>query len=935
MSLPSMIASIARTDLSTMLVSNARRLFYAAGRHWAFFPDGDPYGATGVLVFSSSVDGVTWDAPTTVRALNTSCEFAVYWDGTYVHYAANGVTINAGYAVYRRGTPNSNGTVSWSAAEQQVPGIGASSFGDGVIGVSVDSGGYVWVGYSDHQGASTYPYVTKSGNNDGTWGATPAGFPYKLSTDTGNFWSVVPVALTSLKMAALYQNGAGVKLKIQTWTGAAWNAEKSVASNSSGYYQYSAVADGDDVEVVYLKATTFDFRSVTYTYTTNSFGSETVVQVVVTGITPVLCRNSTTDDLYVFWANNPASGHVYYKMRVGSTWDTDATDWFTDNDSLQPLSVSCFYNSYSNRLGFSYSVHGSTPYNLKYNYLSIEWDCFFSTFDVDGVDYHTEILRAETWRAANSVGIWAAGMRNIGGQYNALFDVQDSMILGILGNQIMAGQVDGGPAVSLRNQDLESVWEPYLALRGNDRAQDLMFHNDFEKEYPNPNQILHEVLDDVFNTELVGLTNITYVPPVGNTPVIGSIEFKRGASFLGVIQEMHKRAGYVFHVDDDYILQSGVPGFNPTGVTITCIAEDALNNVVDAVDLDERDGDKHYNHIELIGKNPMFDSYTEYNAADWTNVNATLTDEIGTTIAGDYSIKAVVTDPNVYSYAGIDFWNGGAGKFNYSGTTGPVINFTKGTVGCWVFWHGGIYSQPWRRFDFALYDNLGNFTTYRGESTKAYPDEWTWVEATLGEKPSVLGGNDQWVGAATDFNWKEIRKIYVGPAMLLDDPINDTHPDYYIIDGLSLPIPARGIAENTIAQATYRKRPYVDSWAHIRDQNTLQAAADQLLVECQSTQLKKIKAKIPGDYRVRYTGTGITVNIPSMGVSNAAYYLTSIHHVAEPWADTSEGFGHRWTMEIEAMPVSGVAHDMARLRAGSLVSITVKLQFGGVGAGAR
>jgi len=42
--------------------------------------------------------------------------------------------------------------------------------------------------------------MIKIGNNDGTWGTTPSGFPYQLSTTSSTSWKVSIIPLTSGKM---------------------------------------------------------------------------------------------------------------------------------------------------------------------------------------------------------------------------------------------------------------------------------------------------------------------------------------------------------------------------------------------------------------------------------------------------------------------------------------------------------------------------------------------------------------------------------------------------------------------------------------------------------------------------------------------------------------------------------------------------------------
>jgi len=172
---------------------------------------------------------------------------AVWFDGTYLHYVCGGA-----YLYYRRGTPNGDGTITWSAAEQEV----STTYGEiWWPTISVDSNGYVWIGYAD--GYSTpYPFVIKSGNNDGTWGTTPSGFPYQLSSTPMEV--VVPIPLTGGKMFVLYHSN-GDPVYGKRWTGSAWGSERGTTSSADQFY--SAVAEGDDVHLVFNTSPTTSLES--------------------------------------------------------------------------------------------------------------------------------------------------------------------------------------------------------------------------------------------------------------------------------------------------------------------------------------------------------------------------------------------------------------------------------------------------------------------------------------------------------------------------------------------------------------------------------------------------------------------------------------------------------------------------------------------------
>jgi hypothetical protein len=345
-----------------------RKTFYANGRFWVFYSDGTN------MVYCTSTDGSTWTSATTVRAAIQGILFSVWFDGTYLHYAY----AYASSIYYRRGIPNSDGSITWSAAEQTV----STKYNYASYPmISVDSNGYAWIGYIEYTGSYWYPYVIKSGNNDGTWGTTPSGFPYQLSTTSNTDWKVSVVPLTSGKMLAVYALSNAI-VKARRWTGSAWDTEVATTSAISQGYYYSAVAQGDDVHLTFHKATTYDIIYVKYTYSTNSFGTETTLVAGATSSSaPVISINPSTNDLYVFAATKTTgtpsdwtADHIYYIKYTASsgTWGS-WTDWIDETNELlyHAARLSCFYKSYDSKIGLVYMTKTASPYNVKFAYLSL------------------------------------------------------------------------------------------------------------------------------------------------------------------------------------------------------------------------------------------------------------------------------------------------------------------------------------------------------------------------------------------------------------------------------------------------------------------------------------------------------------------------------------------------------------------------------------
>jgi hypothetical protein len=222
--------------------------------------------------------------------------------------------------------------------------------------------------------------VIKSGNNDGTWGTTPSGFPYQLST-TSHDWRVSVIPLTSGKMLAVYAYDSGT-VRAKKWDGSAWGAE--VATTSAIIFGdcHSAVAQGDDVHLTFLKSTGYDILYVKYTYSTNSFGSETTLKASATSTsTPVISIDTATNDLYVFAATKTTgtpsgwtANHIYYIKYTASsgTWGS-WTDWIDESTEVltEADRLTCFYKAYGSKIGLLYMTKTASPYNVKFAYMSL------------------------------------------------------------------------------------------------------------------------------------------------------------------------------------------------------------------------------------------------------------------------------------------------------------------------------------------------------------------------------------------------------------------------------------------------------------------------------------------------------------------------------------------------------------------------------------
>jgi hypothetical protein len=335
--------------------SAQRKIFMANGRHWVFYTD----GTNGV--YKTSLDGVTWSNKSIFRTgiyrLN-GVEFAIWFDGTYFHYAYSPYAVTQQPIYYRRGTPNANGTISWSAAEQTAV-AAVQMIWYRILSISVDSDGHIWIGYIyvSFSGTADF-YVTKSGNNNGTWGTTPSGFPYKFGDFSGGNLIILPLASSEM-LAVIY---GFPRLYAKKWDGSTWSGYMSVDTStkmgSTVPNVVSAIILSNNAHVILANGKVGHYK---WTYSSDSWSSGTIIYSNADwAVLTILSTN-----LYCFIAPNyPDHQHIFYKKFNGSSWDANPTDWIIEETFCGNNCFTCSYN------GVSLVYYPSSSNTLKYAYLS-------------------------------------------------------------------------------------------------------------------------------------------------------------------------------------------------------------------------------------------------------------------------------------------------------------------------------------------------------------------------------------------------------------------------------------------------------------------------------------------------------------------------------------------------------------------------------------
>lgn len=341
-----------------------RKGFYAAGLFWAFYSNGTNAG------WEFTANPAVWaGAFTSIGPCTRGYYFSIWFDEAtgFVHYVRHdyGGTWDL---YYRRGTPENDGSITWSAAEQTVD-AGISTDRYSIPCICVDTNGFAWIGATHTLGTVDHPYALKNDNNDGTWALD---FAYLLWAYDA-YWKVYPIPLTGGKVYVVHCNGIGPYGKLYD---AGWSGRENFGDGEPSFSGHiSAVADGDDVHFVYHRIIVNDIR-----YSKRAFGVGWGAEVVVqTGQThkcgPALSIDTVTGDLYCFWTRGylVVDDHVYYKKYSSGSWDADPTDWIDESaDGIKEDEyISVFSQTYSDYIGVLYGTKTGSPYNVKFAFLTM------------------------------------------------------------------------------------------------------------------------------------------------------------------------------------------------------------------------------------------------------------------------------------------------------------------------------------------------------------------------------------------------------------------------------------------------------------------------------------------------------------------------------------------------------------------------------------
>jgi len=313
------VQSYVGSTTNAIKFSFQRKIIEAVGVKWFFFSNGTH------INFKTTIDnGATWSPQIYVRTGSDCGHFAVDTDGTYVHYAYSGATLN-----YRRGHLLANRTVSWNS---EVIALDESNFDYRFPSISINKTGYPWISYAKYNARVTYPYVVKSNTKDGTW-STNSGFPYQLNSTSNAEWSTVTLPLQSNEMISIFgHDDEWFYSKVYSSSG--WETTQTATSSLIECAQrFSATSYKDEARIVYH---TFS-DTLVYARRNGSgiWQSEYIISNTnLPSATAVSITTNQIGDDFTFWVN--AHNVLCGRSRINGAWE-NAYEWASQNSTSENI----------------------------------------------------------------------------------------------------------------------------------------------------------------------------------------------------------------------------------------------------------------------------------------------------------------------------------------------------------------------------------------------------------------------------------------------------------------------------------------------------------------------------------------------------------------------------------------------------------------------
>lgn len=372
--------SVTVTDRPYISYVSQRKNFYGAGRHWIFYYNDD----TEQFVYKSSSNGIIWTDEIVFYDNTSYGLLSLYFDGTYVHIAYSKFTddlfnVNC---MYRRGLPQSNGTISFDA-EYIVDDTGYST----IPTIIVDDNGYPWICYSrvTFNGAPVgLLCLSKSSTKNGIW-TTQSGFPYTKNWNGYGLPTVIKMTGSKVYMMAHRYVLAGAQLPYlsgQICDESGWvDSSELIYARVNIPSGFNATNIGDDIYVAFRTAWEYGddghvyVRKRTYGVGWGDMEGPLINIGATSGITNTTTLAADGNRIHCFYSIRwnsipyPPNSMIYLRTRNGE-WGIQST-FVSPTSGLASSLLVGSYEKNDGVIGLMWYSWNSGPWDLRYKYLRI------------------------------------------------------------------------------------------------------------------------------------------------------------------------------------------------------------------------------------------------------------------------------------------------------------------------------------------------------------------------------------------------------------------------------------------------------------------------------------------------------------------------------------------------------------------------------------
>lgn len=391
-------------DDATQFIAQSKS-FRAQDLFWAFWCDSTNFK------YSTSENGTSWASFTTLRSGVRGQGLSTWNNETHVAYAWGRYPESTDIK-FRLGALNTDGTISWVAAEQTATG----SYNRILDGCNIvrNSDGEFFIGFVNGTpwALPMTTYLTRNDNTDGTW-STTSGFP-KVVNNTG---AMTHCSMSSLNNGDIYMTYAAQSqgpVAKEPLRGVLWDESEGTLTTelisgatfqvSEGWTQGSIADSNNKVYAIYRGVYVPD-GTVAYVYfqqkqfPAGSWSDPVQLGIMYRGSGPTVALSESENYVYALWARNHTATANNIDRMVAGSYRVDTNTWESVNDTLITLveensrihGMPTGVYATDALIGVLYTYGVNSPENVDVRFVVVE-EAIFRRYEIVG---HSSVVLGE------------------------------------------------------------------------------------------------------------------------------------------------------------------------------------------------------------------------------------------------------------------------------------------------------------------------------------------------------------------------------------------------------------------------------------------------------------------------------------------------------------------------------------------------------------